>query len=49
MLLKVGFNNAEIAYALGISVDSVYKTRYRLRRKLEISEEYDLEKFTKTF
>lgn len=49
MLLKVGFNNAEIAYALGISVDSVYKARYRLRRKIGITEEYDLEEFAKSF
>lgn len=49
MLLKVGFNNAEIAYALGISVDSVYKARYRLRRKIGLTEEYDLEEFAKNF
>jgi tetratricopeptide (TPR) repeat protein len=49
MLLKIGFNNSEIAYALGISVDSVYKSRYRLRRKIGITEEYDLEDFAKNF
>ncbi len=49
MLLKVGFNNAEIAYALGISIESVYKSRYRLRRKISVLEDFDLERFAKNF
>jgi tetratricopeptide (TPR) repeat protein/DNA-binding NarL/FixJ family response regulator len=33
-LLKLGLNNLEIASMLGISVDSVYKSRYRFKKKL---------------
>ena len=34
LLLKIGFNNTQIAEALGISAASVYTSRYRLRKKL---------------
>ena len=49
ILLKVGFNSNEIASALGISLDSVYKSRYRLRKKLNFTEDLDLEAFIQAF
>jgi DNA-binding CsgD family transcriptional regulator len=49
ILIKIGFNSTEIANALGISPDSVYKSRYRLRKKLGLKEETDLESFVQAF
>ena len=36
-LTKLKLTNKEIAGMLGISVDSVNKSRYRLRKKLEMT------------
>jgi tetratricopeptide (TPR) repeat protein len=49
ILLKIGFNSSEISSALGISLDSVYKSRYRLRKKLGLKEDLDLEGFIQAF
>jgi hypothetical protein len=49
MLIKIGLDNGGIANALGISVASVYTSRYRLRKKLELKEDIDLESFIENF
>lgn len=45
VLIKIGFDANEMANVLGISSASIYKNRYRLRKKLGLVEEDDLEKF----
>lgn len=45
LLIKTGFDNIEIADMLGVSPASVYKSRYRLRRKLGLNEEVSLDEF----
>jgi DNA-binding CsgD family transcriptional regulator len=45
LLIKIGFDAVEIADILGITTASVYTARYRLRKKLNLSEDGDLEKF----
>lgn len=45
LLIKIGFDALEISNILGISSASVYTARYRLRKKLGLSEDGDLEKF----
>jgi len=49
ILLKIKLNNSEIAFMLGISVDSVKKTRQRLRKKLKINKNDNLENFIQHF
>lgn len=44
-LIKVNMQNREIAAVLGISPESVKTARYRLRKKLEIESEQDLNHF----
>ena len=41
-LLKLGLNNKEISEVLGISIDSVYTTRYRLRKKLALKDIHNI-------
>ena len=48
VLIKVGFDTNDVVHTLGISTESVYKSRYRLRKKLKLSDEIDLETFTQT-
>lgn len=43
LLIKLNLSSKEISYILGISPDSVKKTRYRLRKKLELPESTKLE------
>jgi tetratricopeptide (TPR) repeat protein len=45
LLLKAGFEAHEIAHMQGISTSSVYTARYRLRRKLGLADDADLENF----
>lgn len=47
LLIKIGLNSQEVADTLGISPNGVKKGRQRLRKKLEISPEEDLELFVK--
>lgn len=47
LLIKLGFNSQEVADTLGISPNGVKKGRQRLRKRLEISPEEDLEQFVK--
>jgi DNA-binding CsgD family transcriptional regulator len=49
ILLKLKLDNAEIAQTLAISIDSVYKSRYRLRKKLGFTDESDWENFIVEF
>jgi len=42
-LLRLHFSNKQIANILGVSPDSVYKARYRLRKKLALQEQENLE------
>lgn len=44
-LIKVNMQNREIAAVLGISPDSVKTSRYRLRKKLNLDGENDLNQF----
>lgn len=39
VLTKLQFSGKEIAAALGVSLDAVHKSRYRLRKKLNLPEE----------
>ncbi len=43
-LLKLNLENLEISKTLGISADSVRKTNLRLRKRLDIAEQKDLQK-----
>ncbi len=45
LLIKIGSRSREIANVLGISPESVNKTRYRLRKRLGLSENDRLEEF----
>ncbi len=47
LLLKLGLNSQEVADTLGITVNGVKKGRQRLRKRLEIGPEEDLEAFIK--
>lgn len=49
LFIKLNLNRKETAAILGISVDSVKKTRYRLRKRLELSENSSLEEYIRTF
>ena len=49
LLLKLGFDNKEIAGTLGISSDSVLRSRHRLRVKLELTDTRDLDSFIMAF
>lgn len=49
VLIKIGFDTNEMANVLGITSSSIYKNRYRLRKKLGLKEEEDLEDFIPDF
>lgn len=44
-LVKLDMNNREVADTLGISSDSVVKSRFRLKKKLNLSEDLSLDAF----
>lgn len=44
-LIKLNFSSKEMARLLGISVQSVHTTRYRLRKKMELPRSTNLEDF----
>jgi tetratricopeptide (TPR) repeat protein len=44
-LLKLNLNTREMANMLGISVDSANKARYRLRKRLDLQPDQDLQEF----
>jgi DNA-binding CsgD family transcriptional regulator len=49
LFIKLKLANKEAAAILGISVDSVRKTRTRLRKRMEISQEVNLEEYIARF
>ena len=49
LFIKLNLTTKEAATMLGISADSVKKTRNRLRKKLELGEEVVLEEFIRNF
>ena len=48
-LIRLDLDNYDIATLQNIDVSSVYKGRYRLRKKLNISSDTDLDAFLKAF
>ncbi|CAZ98801.1 Conserved hypothetical membrane protein [Zobellia galactanivorans] len=44
-LIKLNFSSKEIARLLGISVESVHTTRYRLRKKMKLERSVNLEEY----
>lgn len=49
LFIKLKLTNKEAAAILGISADSVKKTRTRLRKRLELDEGVDLDAYVKRF
>jgi tetratricopeptide (TPR) repeat protein/DNA-binding CsgD family transcriptional regulator len=49
VLLKQGFNTKDMADVLGISIAGIKKSRHRLRKKLNLTEEDNLETFVQGF
>lgn len=49
LLMKLNIDSKEIASILGISIESVKKTRYRLKKKMELTEEEDLNDFVRNY
>ena len=49
LLIKLGFGNNEIAGTLGISQESVYKSRFRLRKKLGCAKDLGLDEFIQAY
>lgn len=49
LLMKLNIDSKEIASILGISIESVKKTRYRLKKKIELKEEEDLAEFVRNY
>jgi len=47
LLIKINLNGQEIANILGITANAVKKSRQRLRKRLELTPENDLEAFVK--
>ncbi|MGB4840755.1 MAG: tetratricopeptide repeat protein [Saprospiraceae bacterium] len=49
LLIKLNHNTKEISAILGITIESVKKTRNRLRKRLNLTEELDLDTFISDF
>lgn len=49
LFIKLNLKNKEVAAILGISVDSVNKTRSRLRKRLNLPDAIDLDEYVKNF
>ncbi len=45
LLLNIGLLNLEIADALGISIESVWKAKYRLRKKMDLKDNLIFDEF----
>jgi DNA-binding CsgD family transcriptional regulator len=43
ILTKLNLSSREMAHMLGISADAIRKSRYRLRKKLNLEEENGIE------
>ena len=48
-LIKLNFSSKDMARLLGISVESVHTTRYRVRKKMGLSRSTNLEDFIAAF
>lgn len=48
-LIRLNLDNHDIATLQNVDVSSVYKSRYRLRKKLNITSDIDLDTFLKAF
>ena len=48
-LTRLHFTSKQISGMLGISVDSVHKTRQRLRQRLQLSSDINLKEFVANF
>ncbi len=48
-LLKLNLSSKEVSNVLGISIESVKKNRYRLKKKLDLNPEENLDKFVNSF
>lgn len=49
LLIRLNVDNKECANMLGISVDSVKKNRYRLKKRFNLAEEDNLDEFVRSF
>ncbi len=49
LLVKLKFDKIEIADTLGISIESVWKSRFRLKKKLEMPDGDDLDDYVRAF
>lgn len=49
LLLKLGFDSREIAEVQGISVETIWRNRNRLRKKLGLSEVTDFDRYIQQF
>ena len=49
IFIKIGLENTDIANISGISAESLYRSRYRLRRKLNLDPDANLEWFVRDF
>ncbi|MEM6380985.1 MAG: helix-turn-helix transcriptional regulator, partial [Bacteroidota bacterium] len=48
-LIKLNFSSKDVAKLMGISVESVHTTRYRLRKKLGLQREDNLTEYIAMF
>ena len=49
LFIKLSLTNKEAAAILGISTETIKKTRTRLRKRLNLSEEMNLDEYVKQF
>jgi tetratricopeptide (TPR) repeat protein len=49
LLIKLNIETKECANMLGISIDSIKKNRYRLKKKFNLSEKENLDEFVRNF
>ena len=49
LLIKLNIETKECANMLGISIDSIKKNRYRLKKKFNLSEKESLDEFVRNF
>ena len=47
--IRIGMDTSEIAQVLNISVGSLHKSRYRLRKKMKLSDKENLDNYIKNF
>ena len=47
--IRIGMDSSEIAQVLNISVESLHKSRYRLRKKMKLTDKENLDNYIKNF